>query len=255
MRIIIINIIMAFLSLIFIGFAGWTYGQSIYHEKVRKYFYEKPVSEIENLKTLSALTDRIVLLTGNVIASETFTSRKNKKVILERYLEETKKINSKKDWHTEKKSSFFKVLPFKLKGDKTEVLIDTFGLDKTYIGIPEINIITEDKRLRKKSLWIIEPSQNVYILGNVESKANQLVINNPNLYKSFFIPFWKKEPFIITTMSKLEVPNKAIEIGQNLYYVSLALFTVGGFFLISSLSNIIKTYNSLKNSLGFEHDE
>ena len=241
MRLIIINIIMALLSLFIFGFGAWTYGESLHHDKVRKYFTEKTITKIQDLKTASILSDKMVIIQGKIVFGETFLSRNNKKVVLERYKEEFKYKDSNKDWKDIKDNSIFKVIPFKIEENSNYVLIDPYSVDKTFLGNAETKTEEIDNKIIKKSLWTFEPNQKVYILGAIQNKAGQMVIDNPNLYKSVFSSLWEKEPFIITNMEPAEVANKAKELGKSIYFASLALFLVGAFTLVMSVVKIFRT--------------
>lgn len=245
MRQIIIYLIMGFFSLFIIGFGAWTYSQSIYTDKIRKAFIEKTPTEIKNLKNIALLSDKLVLVTGQIEATETFKSMNNKPVVLERYREEQE---TSKGWKEIKDSGTFKVVSFKLKMGNESVIVDPFGLDKAYIGEPQTKVEKRDNNNIKKSLWNIYSGQKVNIIGNIDNKSGILVINNPNIYKSYFDGLFNKEPFIITTMETSQAANKALEIGKSIYYSSFALFTVGVFFIFSSIGNVIKHYRQTKNN-------
>jgi hypothetical protein len=261
MRLVLINVIMAIASFFIMAFSYWTYNQSLFNNKIKTYLQTKPVTSISNLKTIAALTDRLVLVKGEIVADETFTGKKGKKVVLERFQEETKDKNSNKDWKEVTESRFFKFNPFwlkeKSKGESSggeisspKVLIDGYGLDKTYLGTPEINDLKTENEvniLKRTKYWSLSPGQTAIVLGNVENKGGQLIINSPNLYISDFNPFAKKEPFIITSFSESEITEKALGISKSLYYTSLALLAIGVFFLLSSLNNILKNYQKLKS--------
>lgn len=247
MRSFIIYGSMALLSLFIIGFGGWTYRQSVYDDKVRKYFIEKTITPIKSLKDASNLSNRIVLVQGKIISDETFIGKNNKKVVLERYLEEIKNNNK---WKTVKDSQIFKVSPFKIKDDNNNlVLVDPYDLDKTFLGKPEETISNENGKEIKKSLWEIEEGESVLILANIENKAGILVLSNPNIYKSIFDSMWNKEPFIITTFEKTEAAKKATELGKSVYFASIALFAAGIFFILSSISNIIRASKQVNKDL------
>jgi hypothetical protein len=247
MRLIIINVIMAIASLMIMGFGFWTYNQSLSDKKVLEYFRNKPVTAFKNLKTVSALSDRMVIIKGEIAADETFTGKDGQKVVLERIQEETKDKNSNRGWKEVKESRFFKLLPFWIKENSNKVLVDGFGLDKTFLGNPEIKTDEQKDQFIRTKKWTMVPGQVVYVLGNIENKGGQLIINSPNLYASGFNPFAPKEPFVITSWSLFEITSKALELSQNVYYMSLALFAVGAFFLFSSISNIFKNYGKIKN--------
>ncbi|MFN4150251.1 MAG: hypothetical protein ACK4IX_04855, partial [Candidatus Sericytochromatia bacterium] len=176
-------------------------------------------------------------------SNETFVSRNNKKVVLERYKEEFKYQKSNKDWKDIKDSSFFKVIPFYLKNSNNSILIDPFGIDKTFLGTAEEKIENVEDKVIKKSLWTYEIGKKVSVLGNIQSKGEQLVLNNPNIYKSVFSGLFDKEPFIVTDLSKTEVANKASQLGKSIYFASLALFAAGGIAILSSIMNIFKNFN------------
>ncbi len=126
-------------------------------------------------------------------------------------------------------------------------MIDPFGLDKAYLGESESRIENINGDKVKKSLWVLKNNQVVNILGNLDNKSGVLVINNPNLYKSFIEGIFYKEPFIITTMGKSQTANKASDIGKSIYYSSFALFAVGIFFILNSLGNVFKHYKQIQN--------
>jgi hypothetical protein len=243
MKLVVIHFITIIIGLFVIGFGAWSYGQASYHDKVRKAFVEKEVIAMQDLKKALALTDKIVLVEGLINSTETFISRNNKKVVLERYREEFKYQKSNKDWKDIKETSFFKVIPFYLKNNNNSILIDPFGVDKTFLGTAEEKIETVDDKIIKKSLWTYEIGKKVYVLGNLESKGDQLVLNNPNIYKSVFSGLFDKEPFIVTDLSKTEVANKASQLGKSIYFASLALFAAGGIAILSSIMNIFKNFN------------
>ncbi len=253
---------MAIASIFLMGFGYWSYNQSLFSNKIKNYFQEKGITSFNNLKPIASLSDRLVIVKGNIVADETFISRKGNKVVLERFQEEVKDKNSnREDWKIIKETKFFRVLPFWLKENSNnspkeapvdikntnKVLIDAFGLDKTYLGLPEIKTEEINNQLKRTSIWTLSPGQTVHILGNVENKGGQLVINSPNLYKSSFNPFTEMEPFIITSMSVFEVTNKAMDLAKSVYYVSLALFAIGAFFLFNSIVNILKNKNKLQD--------
>lgn len=243
MRILIIYIIMGFFSLFLFGFSAWTYGQSIYTEKIKKSFSQITATEINNLKNVSLLSNKTVLVTGQIISSsESFLSRDNQKVVLERYKEESQ---TPKGWKDINDSITFKVVPFKIKNDKAqEVFIDPYGLDKTYIGEPERKI---ENGIRK-SLWKLKLGQKINVLGNVYNNAGSLVINDPNLKKSFMETIFDKEPFIVTSMEKSQTAVKAEELYKSIYFSSLALLTVGIFFIFSSITNVLKQYRKTRET-------
>lgn len=227
------------------GFGFWSYGQATYHDRVRKAFVEKEPIPMSDIKKALALNDKLVLIEGKIFSKETFDSRNNKKVVLERYKEEFKYKNSNKDWKDIKESSFFKVIPFYIKDDKNSILIDPFGVDKTFLGSSEIKTEEKDDKIIQKSLWTYENGKKIYVLGNIESKGEQIVINNPNIYKSIFSGLLDREPFIITDLSKSEIADKASKLGKSIYFASLALFAAGGIALLSSILNIIKNWNKV----------
>lgn len=232
---------MGFFSLFLLGFSAWTYSQSLYTEKIKNSFSQNEITLIKNLKEISLLSNNSVIIKGEVIANESFLSKDGQKVVLERYREENK---TAKGWKEIKENSYFKVIPFKLKDEKSqEVFIDPYGVDKAYVGDPETKIENENL---KKSFWKIKKGQKVLILGNVENKTGNIVINNPNLRKSIFDSIFKKEPFVITTMDMSQTAIKASEIGNSIFLSSIALLTVGIFFIIYSLSNVLKHYKQTK---------
>lgn len=245
MRQVIIYLVMGFFSLFILGFGIWTYSQSLYSEKIKKSFIEKEISNIKDLNNISLLSNKNVLLTGQIQASSTFNSRDNQKVVLERYKEEKE---TAKGWQEIKDNSFFKVIPFKLNSSNQTIIVDPYGLDKAYIGVPKSKIEIVDGIKIKKNLWILKEGQKVNILGNIENKSGVLVVNNPNLYKSFFDSLFNKEPFIITSMEKGETANKANEIGKSIYYSSFALFAVGIFFIFNSIINVLKHYKNIQKN-------
>ncbi|RYX91618.1 hypothetical protein EON78_06665 [bacterium] len=233
---------MGFFSLFLFGFSAWTYGQSIYTEKIKKSFAQITATEINNLKDVSLLSTKTVLVTGNIISDQSFLSRDKQKVVLERYKEESQ---TSKGWKDINDSFSFKVVPFKIKNDKAqEVFIDPYGLDKTYIGEPERKI---ENGIRK-SLWKLKLGQKINVLGNVDNNAGSLVINDPNLKKSFVETIFDKEPFIITSMEKSQTAVKAEELYKSIYFSSLALLAVGIFFIFSSITNVLKQYKKTKET-------
>lgn len=245
MKSFLIYIVMAFLSLFIFGFGAWTYNQSIYEDKVRKYFLEKNITPIKDLKTVANLSDKMVLIQGEVVADQTFISKDNKKVVLERYEEETKNLNN--NWKIVKDSPFFKALPFKIKDkENNTVLIDPYDIDKSFLSNPREEIKKENGQEIKKSYWSFLPNQKLYILGNMDNKSGVMVINSPNLYKS--VSSLQREPFIVSSLEKTEVITKAMKIGKSIYYASMALFAAGIFFVISSISNIAKNYKKISNN-------
>lgn len=242
MRILIIYIIMGFFSLFLFGFSAWTYGQSIYTEKIKKSFAQITPTEINNLKNVSLLSNKTVLVTGKIISNESFLSRDKQKVVLERYKEESQ---TAKGWKDINDSISFKVVPFKIKNDKAqEVFIDPYGLDKTYIGEPERKI---ENGIRK-SLWKLKLGQKINVLGNVDNNAGNLVINDPNLKKSFVETIFDKEPFIVTSMERSQTAVKAEELYKSIYFSSLALLAVGIFFIFSSITNVLKQYRKTRET-------
>lgn len=253
---------MAIASLLIMGFGYWTYNQSVYDNKVKEYFSSRKITPFNQLKTISSLSDRLVIVKGEIFSDENFLSKSGKKVVLERFQEETKDKNSIKDWKIDKESKFFKVLPFWLK-EKSEssstlnhttskpdksskVLIDAYAFDKTFLGFPETKTEEVNTQLKRISTWQLSPGQTVYVMGNIENKGGQLIINSPGLYKEGFNPFTPKVPFIITSFSVLQIINKANELAKGVYYVSLALFAVGVFFLLNSIKNIMQTYHKIQ---------
>lgn len=222
----------------------WTYRQSAYNDKISKYFSEKTITGFERLKDVANLTDKKVLLKGSIASGETFKSKDGTDVVLERYKEEEKDRNPAKGWKLIKGSVIFKVIPFNLKENSNKILIDPFGLDKTFLGNPETKKEIVNGQELLKSTWKFVPGQTLYILGNIENKAGQLIVNNPDFNNSFFTSLWNKEPFIITTMYPSEVSEKARDMAKSVYFASLALAAVGVFFIITGINNIFKKLNS-----------
>lgn len=241
MRLIFINVVTLLLSLLIMAFGVWTYTQALYHDKVVKYFQEKQETKISNLKQASLLSDKIVLLKGKILSTESFDGKNQIKVVIERYREEKKTKNSKKDWKVIKANSFFKAIPFKLQDDSNNnVLIDTNDVDKTFLGEPQIKHEETDTEIIQKNLWQFKNDDEVYVMGELENKAGSFVISNPNVKKSFFENLISKEPFIITNYSPKEIESKAKDIGNSIHYSSIAVFIVSGFIFISGLMRLIK---------------
>lgn len=245
MRQLIIHILMVFLSFMVLCFGAWTYTQSIYTDNIRKAFTQKTETSMANLKNVSVLADKNVIVSGTIQADETFKSRTGEKVVLERYKEEKE---TAKGWKDINESILFKVVSFKLKNGNESVIIDPFGLDKTYLGEPISSIENVNGEKIKKSHWVLKPNQKITILGNVDNKSGIIVINNPNIYNSIIDNTFKKVPFIITTMKKNETADKASDIGKSIYYSSLALFAVGIFFIFTSIGNVMKHYQVSQNN-------
>lgn len=245
MRIVFINVVTLLLSLLIMAFGVWTYTQALYHDKVVKYFQEKQETKISNLKEASLLSDKIVLLKGKIIATESFEGKDKTKVVIERYREEKKTKNSKKDWKVIKENSFFKAIPFKLQ-DKTNsnVLIDSNDIDKTFLGDPQIKQEETDTEILQKNLWQFKNNDTVYVMGELENKAGNYIVSNPNMKKSFFETLTSKDPFIITKYSPKEMISKSKDIGNSIHYSSIAVFIVSGFIFINGLMTIFKNIKS-----------
>lgn len=241
MKFIFINVVTMLLSLLIMAFGVWTYTQALYHDRVVKYFQEKQETKISNLKQASLLSDKIILLKGKIIATESFEGKNQLKVVIERYREEKKTKNSKKDWKVIKANSFFKAIPFKLQDDtNNNVLIDSNDIDKTFLGDPIIKQEEIETEIIQKNLWQFKNDDEIYVMGELENKAGNFVISNPNIEKSFFENITSKEPFIITKYSPKEMVKKAKDIGNSIHYSSIAVFIVSGFIFMTALMRIIK---------------
>lgn len=242
MRIIFVQFVTVILSVFLLSFGAWTYAQSLYHDNVRKFVSEKAETKIENLKEAQLLSDKFVLLKGIISNSETFKGKNNSNVILERYAEEKKDKGSRKDWKLIKENSYFKIIPFKLynKEKTSYVLVDSYDVDKTFLGKSETKEEEKDNVLFQKSLWQFKNEEEVYVIGKLENKSGQLIITNPNLNKSIYSGDFLKEPFIITKYKPQELAEKSKTIGLSIFYSSIALVFISAFVFISSIFNIIK---------------
>ncbi|MFN8673489.1 MAG: hypothetical protein U0457_15570 [Candidatus Sericytochromatia bacterium] len=247
MRNFIFPFITILLSLFLFSFGVWTFMQSTYQDKIRKDFQEKQEISFEKLKDVKLLSDKIILVKGKILDTDTFNGKHNKKVVIERYTEEKKNINSKKDFKVIKENSYFKTIPFKLYfGDKNNsILVDTYNIEKAFLGEPELKEEKFDTEILNKKLWQFRPNEEIYVMGLLEEKAGEFVITNPNLNKSFFD--FSKEPFIITKYKPSEVAIKARDIAKSIFYSSIALMSITIFICVSSIINIVKNKKAQEN--------
>lgn len=230
-----VNIFTLILSIIILLISFWSYKKYSYSLLVENSF--KNYIDISKFDIKNFIGQNIIIK-GQIKEIPFFISKKtNEKIVLEYLLVEQEKNSRVKKINEE---SFLRFIPFKTIFNNTDIIVEPYDFDLTYIG----NFSTTNKKEKNNILitekyWKFQNKNNIYIFGKLEDKAGNLSIINPNINSTFLDKIFNLKPFIISNYEISDIISKAKYTKNSMFSISILLLVTGLFFIIISAKRLL----------------